>query len=110
MAAGRLPAHSRRPALLQIKVYRQPWCRLKWSQPRADRYLAPAPKGAFIVRRAPRKGDFVLSVQSGIRVCHVRLRVGSGERGTQGGGRALFLHTAAAALHFFTSLHADALP
>eukprot|EP00730_Choanoeca_flexa_P006691 TRINITY_DN12204_c0_g1_i6.p2 TRINITY_DN12204_c0_g1~~TRINITY_DN12204_c0_g1_i6.p2 ORF type:complete len:386 (+),score=55.99 TRINITY_DN12204_c0_g1_i6:2373-3530(+) len=58
----------------QINVYKEPWCHLRWGKIQADRYLSPAPKGAFIVRKGPQQGEFVLSVQSGIRVCHVLLR------------------------------------
>eukprot|EP00043_Microstomoeca_roanoka_P009718 m.92613 g.92613 ORF g.92613 m.92613 type:complete len:768 (+) comp14671_c0_seq1:195-2498(+) len=58
----------------KIDVFRQPWCRIKWSKARSNRYLSSAPVGAFIIRRATQRGQYVLSVQAGPRVCHVLIR------------------------------------
>ncbi|EDQ85881.1 uncharacterized protein MONBRDRAFT_28839 [Monosiga brevicollis MX1] len=62
-----------------INVFHEPWCKLRWGKIQADRYLAPSPKGAFIIRKASQPGEFVLSVQAGVRVCHVLLKVICGE-------------------------------
>lgn len=59
----------------QLDITRQPWYRLHWTRHRADRYLAPAPAGAFVVRYATNQGELVLSVQTGTCILYMLLRV-----------------------------------
>lgn len=66
--------HHKSTKASQIALQKQSWMRLNWKRRRAIRYLQPSPVGAFLIRKADTKGEYVMSVQAGVKVCHVLLR------------------------------------
>lgn len=65
--------HHRSMVAAAVRLQKQSWMRLAWKRRRAIRYLQPSPVGAFLIRQGDKKGEYILSVQAGVKVCHVLL-------------------------------------